>query len=43
MGIGDIGVGLMAWINIVGIIVTYFVWKPTIKALKDYEAQQKLE
>ncbi len=40
-GIGDIGVGLMAWINIVGIIVTYFVWKPTIKALKDYEAQQK--
>lgn len=40
-GIGDIGVGLMAWINIVGIIITYFLYKPTIKALRDYEAQQK--
>jgi len=40
-GIGDIGVGLMAWINIIGIIVTYFIWKPTIKALRDYEQQQK--
>lgn len=40
-GIGDLGVGLMAWINIIGIIVTYFIWKPTIKALRDYEEQQK--
>ncbi|KAF7277646.1 hypothetical protein GWI33_002940 [Rhynchophorus ferrugineus] len=40
-GIGDIGVGLMAWINIVGIIITYFIWKPTIRALKDYEEQKK--
>ena len=40
-GIGDIGVGLMAWINIIGIILTYFIWKPTMKALKDYEQQQK--
>ncbi|EFF81881.1 alanine/glycine:cation symporter family protein [Acinetobacter haemolyticus] len=40
-GIGDIGVGLMAWINIIGIILTYFIWKPTIKALRDYEKQQK--
>ncbi|ENU31559.1 MULTISPECIES: alanine/glycine:cation symporter family protein [unclassified Acinetobacter] len=40
-GIGDIGVGLMAWINIIGIIMTYFIWKPTIKALNDYEQQQK--
>ncbi|NAR56905.1 amino acid carrier protein [Acinetobacter haemolyticus] len=40
-GIGDIGVGLMAWINIIGIILTYFIWKPTIKALRDYEQQQK--
>lgn len=40
-GIGDIGVGLMAWINIIGIVVTYFIYKPTIKALKDYEEQQK--
>lgn len=42
-GIGDIGVGLMAWINIIGIVVTYFIYKPTIKALKDYEEQQKRE
>ena len=40
--IGDIGVGLMAWINIIGIVVTYFIYKPTIKALKDYEEQQKV-
>lgn len=39
--IGDVGVGLMAWLNIVGIIVIFFLAKPTIKALVDYEAQQK--
>lgn len=41
-GLGDIGVGLMAWLNIVGIIVIFFMAKPAIKALKDYERQQKL-
>ena len=40
-GLGDIGVGLMAWLNIVGIIIIFFMSKPAIKALKDYEAQQK--
>ncbi|WP_037588484.1 alanine/glycine:cation symporter family protein [Stenoxybacter acetivorans] len=39
--IGDIGVGLMAWLNIVGILIVFFIGKPTIKALRDYEAQQK--
>jgi AGCS family alanine or glycine:cation symporter len=39
--IGDIGVGLMAWINIVGILVIFFMAKPTILCLRDYEAQQK--
>ncbi|WP_150137512.1 alanine/glycine:cation symporter family protein [Candidatus Enterovibrio escicola] len=39
--IGDIGVGLMAWLNIVGIITIFFISKPAIKALKDYERQQK--
>jgi len=40
-GLGDIGVGLMAWLNIIGIIIIFFMSKPAIKALKDYEAQQK--
>ena len=38
--LGDIGVGLMAWLNIVGILIIFLVAKPAIKALKDYEAQQ---
>ena len=40
-GMGDIGVGLMAWLNIIGILIIFFMAKPAIKALKDYEAQQK--
>jgi len=40
-GMGDIGVGIMAWLNIVGILIIFFISKPAIKALKDYEAQQK--
>ena len=39
-GLGDIGVGLMAWLNIIGIIIIFFMSKPAIKALKDYEEQQ---
>jgi len=39
--LGDIGVGLMAWLNIVGILIIFFMAKPAIKALKDYEAQRK--
>lgn len=39
---GDVGVGLMAWLNVIGILIVFFVMaKPTIKVLKDYEAQQK--
>ncbi|MCJ2378414.1 alanine:cation symporter family protein [Vibrio sp. ZSDZ34] len=37
---GDVGVGVMAWLNIVGIIIIFFMSKPAIKALKDYEEQQ---
>jgi alanine or glycine:cation symporter, AGCS family len=40
--IGDIGVGLMAWINILGILAIFFVAKPAILCLRDYEAQRKL-
>ncbi|WP_086934240.1 alanine/glycine:cation symporter family protein [Agarilytica rhodophyticola] len=40
-GLGDIGVGLMAWLNIIGILIIFFVGRPAIKALKDYEQQKK--
>lgn len=36
--LGDIGVGLMAWLNIVAILILH---KPALIALKDYEAQKK--
>lgn len=36
---GDIGVGMMAWLNIVGILI---LQKPALEALKDFERQQKL-
>lgn len=39
--IGDIGVGLMAWINIVGILAIFFVAKPALSCLSDYEEQKK--
>jgi len=38
---GDVGVGLMAWLNIVGILIIFFMAKPALKALNDYEEQQK--
>ena len=40
-GLGDIGVGLMAWLNIIGILIIFFMAKPAMKALRDYEAQRK--
>jgi AGCS family alanine or glycine:cation symporter len=39
-GLGDIGVGLMAWLNIIGILIIFLAGKPAIKALRDYESQQ---
>ncbi|MDO5051032.1 alanine/glycine:cation symporter family protein [Moraxella equi] len=38
---GDVGVGMTAWLNIVGILVMFFMLKPTMNALKDYENQRK--
>ncbi|GHG04828.1 sodium:alanine symporter [Deinococcus piscis] len=35
---GDLGVGVMAWLNIIGIL---FLQKPALAALRDYEAQKK--
>lgn len=37
-GLGDIGVGTMAWLNILGILLLQI---PALKALKDYRAQKK--
>ena len=38
--LGDIGLGIMAWVNIIGILIIYFMAAPAMKALKDYEAQK---
>lgn len=37
---GDVGVGLMAWLNIIGILIIFFMFKPAMATLKDYEEQQ---
>ena len=37
--LGDIGVGLMAWLNIIAILL---LQKPALLALRDYERQRKL-
>src|SRR5690606_23063118 len=37
--LGDIGVGLMAWLNIIAILI---LQKPAMAALRDYERQKKL-
>ena len=36
--LGDVGVGLMAWLNIVGIMI---LQQPAFKALRDFERQKK--
>lgn len=38
---GDLGVGLMAWLNIVGILILFFMGRPALRALQDYERQRK--
>ena len=40
-GLGEIGVGLMAWLNIIGILILMFMGNAALKALKDYESQRK--
>ncbi|MGL5507912.1 MAG: alanine:cation symporter family protein, partial [Paraclostridium sp.] len=37
--LGDIGVGVMAWLNIVAILI---IAKPALVSLKDYEEQKRL-
>ena len=38
---GDVGVGIMAWLNISALFILFFMGKPAIKALNDYEEQRK--
>ena len=38
---GDLGVGLMAWLKIIGILILFFMGRPALRALKDYEEQRK--
>ncbi|MGI9238555.1 MAG: alanine/glycine:cation symporter family protein [Woeseiaceae bacterium] len=40
-GLGDLGVGLMAWLNVIGILLLFFMGSPALRALKDYERQRK--
>lgn len=39
-GLGDLGVGIMAWLNIIGILVIFVLARPAMKALRDYEKQE---
>ena len=39
-GLGDIGLGIMAGLNVIGILLLYFMGQPALRALKDYEAQR---
>ncbi len=39
--LGDIGVGLMAWLNILGILLISMASRPAMRALRDYEAQKR--
>lgn len=39
--LGDVGVGVMAWLNIIGILILFFMGSPALRALKDYEKQRK--
>ena len=36
--LGDLGVGIMAWLNVIAIII---LQKPALRAFKDYEQQKK--
>ncbi|MBR7560180.1 alanine:cation symporter family protein, partial [Mycobacterium tuberculosis] len=36
--LGDIGVGLMSWLNIIAILL---LQRPALAALRDYEAQKR--
>ena len=40
-GLGDIGIGILTWLNVISILVIFFMSNPAVKALKDYEEQKR--
>ncbi len=38
--LGDLGVGMMAWLNVIAILILFALSRPALKALKDYEQQR---
>jgi AGCS family alanine or glycine:cation symporter len=38
--LGDVGVGIMAWLNIIGILILFLMGRPAMLALQDYESQR---
>ena len=38
--LGDVGVAIMAWLNIIGILILFLMGSPALRALKDYERQR---
>lgn len=40
-GLGDMGVGLMAWLNVIAILILVAMGNPAMKALRDYEQQRR--
>lgn len=39
--LGDLGVGLMAWLNVIAILILFALSRPALKALNDYERQRR--
>lgn len=39
--LGDLGVGMMAWLNVIAILILFALSRPALKALKDYERQRR--
>jgi len=40
-GLSDLGTGMIAWLNLLGILGIFFLSDPALKALRDYEAQRQ--
>ena len=38
-GLGDLGIGLMTWLNLTGMLAIFFLSNPALKALQDYEGR----
>jgi len=41
--LGDIGLGIMAWVNIIGILIIFFMGRPAMRALKTLSHRQAID